>query len=56
MIVLWEGNYELFYGLIYSEELMKMGILTLMASDNCGALLQAYALQNAIEKSGDCRF
>lgn len=29
---------------------MKVGILTLMASDNCGSLLQAYALQRAVEK------
>lgn len=31
---------------------MKVGILTLSASDNCGSLLQAYALQKVIAKMG----
>ena len=31
---------------------MKIGILTLSASDNCGSLLQAYALKKALEKYG----
>ena len=30
---------------------MKIGILTLSASDNCGSLLQAYALQEVIKKT-----
>ncbi len=32
---------------------MKIGIITLSASDNCGSLLQAYALKNILEKYGD---
>ena len=31
---------------------MKIGILTLSASDNCGSLLQAYALKKALETYG----
>ena len=32
---------------------MKIGIITLSASDNCGSLLQAYALKRLLEKYGD---
>ena len=32
---------------------MKIGIITLSASDNCGSLLQTYALKKALEKYGD---
>lgn len=32
---------------------MKIGIITLSASDNCGSLLQAYALKKALSKYGD---
>ena len=32
----------------------KIGILTLSASDNCGSLLQTYALQHVLEKDYDC--
>lgn len=32
---------------------MRIGILTLSASDNCGSLLQAYALRLALKKYGD---
>ena len=32
---------------------MKIGIITLSASDNCGSLLQTYALKNILEKFGD---
>ena len=32
---------------------MKIGILTLSASDNCGSLLQGYALKKALSKYGD---
>ena len=34
---------------------MKIGILTLSASDNCGSLLQAYALQEVIKNRYDCK-
>ena len=30
----------------------KIGILTLSASDNCGSLLQAYALQTVLQDRG----
>lgn len=33
---------------------IKIGIITLSASDNCGSLLQAYALQQIIEKRFCC--
>lgn len=29
---------------------MKIGIMTLSASDNCGSLLQSYALKTILEK------
>lgn len=32
---------------------MKIGIITLSASNNCGSLLQAYALKKTLEKYGD---
>ena len=32
---------------------MKIGIITLSASDNCGSLLQTFALKNALEKYGE---
>ena len=32
---------------------MKIGIITLSASDNCGSLLQAYALKTVLKKYGD---
>ena len=32
---------------------MKIGIMTLSASDNCGSLLQSYALKTILEKLGD---
>lgn len=32
---------------------MKIGIITLSASDNCGSLLQTYALKKALKKYGD---
>lgn len=32
---------------------MKIGIITLSASDNCGSLLQTFALKNALKKYGD---
>ena len=31
---------------------MKIGIITLSASDNCGSLLQAYALMNILKEKG----
>lgn len=33
---------------------MKIGIITLVGSDNCGSLLQTYALQKYLEKNYDC--
>lgn len=33
---------------------MKIGIVTLSASDNCGSLLQAYALQEVLKKRYPC--
>ncbi len=33
---------------------MKIGIITLVGSDNCGSLLQTYALQTYLEKHYDC--
>lgn len=33
---------------------MKIGIMTLVGSDNCGSLLQTYALQKYLEKNYDC--
>lgn len=33
---------------------MKVGIITFHASDNCGSMLQAYALQTVIEKNYKC--
>lgn len=33
--------------------ILKIGIITLSASDNCGSLLQCYALKNLLEKYGD---
>ena len=32
---------------------MKIGIITLSASDNCGSLLQSYALKKLLEKYGE---
>lgn len=34
--------------------MLKIGIITLSASDNCGSLLQAYALQQVIKNRYDC--
>ena len=31
---------------------MKIGIITLSASDNCGSLLQTYALMNILKEKG----
>lgn len=33
---------------------MKIGIVTFHASDNCGSMLQAYALQTILKKNYDC--
>lgn len=35
------------------RQMKKIGILTLSASDNCGSLLQAYALQTILQDRGD---
>lgn len=34
---------------------MKIGIITFHASDNCGSMLQAYALQSILEKKYKCK-
>lgn len=34
--------------------MLKVGIITLSASDNCGSLLQTYALQQVIEERYEC--
>ncbi len=34
---------------------MKIGIVTFHNSDNCGSMLQAYALQTILEKNYDCK-
>lgn len=35
--------------------MLKIGIMTLVGSDNCGSLLQAYALQTYLEQHFDCK-
>lgn len=35
------------------EKRVKIGIITLSASDNCGSLLQTYALQTVVQNLGD---
>lgn len=35
--------------------MIKVGIITLVGSDNCGSLLQTYALQTYLEENYDCK-
>lgn len=35
--------------------MQKIGIITLVGSDNCGSLLQTYALQTYLEQNFDCK-